>query len=246
MGGSCRGDGHSGAPAGSGVGADAQGRHARRRQDHRSVLDDCLHRAQLRLHGLRHAAGGRRQAADQAADAGRLEGERRQAHLHLHPARRAEIPRRPAGDGRGLRGLAQSLGTEGRDGAEADVLRQGAEGGRRQDLHADAQGALRPGAGVARQALLAGAVHHAQARRRDARQRADQRHHRLGPVRLPQGPVAAGRKDDLRQVQGLQAARRTAIGAGRRQGRASSTASSGSTSPTRRPSSTRWPTARST
>ena len=27
--------------------------------------------------------------AGQAADAGRLEGERRQAHLHLHPARRA-------------------------------------------------------------------------------------------------------------------------------------------------------------
>ena len=169
MGGSCRRGGDFGPAAGDDVGTDPQGRHALRRQDHRSVLDDCLHRAQLRLHGLRHAAGGRRQAAGQAADAGRLEGERRQAHLYLHPARRAFVPRRPARDGRGLRGVAQSLGTEGRDGAEADVLHQGAEGRRRQDLHPDAQGALRPGAGIARQALLAGAVHHAQAGRRRRR-----------------------------------------------------------------------------
>ena len=239
MGGSCRRGGDFGPAAGHGVGTDPQGRHALRRQDHRSVLDDCLHRAQLRLHGLRHAAGGRRQAADQAADAGRLEGERRQAHLHLHPARRAFVPRRPARDGRGLRGFAQSLGTEGRDGAEADVLHQGAEGRRRQDLHLDAQGALRPGAGIARQALLAGAVHHAQAGRPDAGQRADQRDHRLGPVRLPQGSVAAGRAHRSTTSSRTTSRAPSRPRASRAARSSMSIASSGTTSPTRRPRSTR-------
>ena len=45
----------------------------------------------------------------------------------------------------------------------------GGDGGRRrQDLHPDPEGALRPGAGITGQAELARAVHHAQAHRRDA------------------------------------------------------------------------------
>ena len=42
-----------------------------------------------------------------------------------------------------------------RHGPEADALHQGADGRRRQDLHPDPEGALRPGAGIARQAELA-------------------------------------------------------------------------------------------
>ena len=109
------------------------------------------------------------------------------------------------------------------------------DGRRCQDLHAHPEGAVRHGAGVARQAELLGAVHHAQAHRRDAAGQADLRVHRLGPVRLQEGAVAAGREGGLREVRRLQAAPRAAVGPGRRQARATSIASNGSCCPTRRP-----------
>ena len=64
---------------------------------------------------------------------------------------------------------------------------------------------------------LLGAVHHAQAHRRDAAGQAGLRVHRLGPVRLQEGAVAAGREGGLREVRRLQAAARAALGPGRRQ-----------------------------
>ncbi len=106
-------------------------------------------------------------------------------------------------------------------GQKLDELHQGLGRGRRQDLHADPQRALRPGHRIAGQAQLERAVHHAQAGRRNAGQHADQGVHRLRPVRVPRRPVAAGREGGLRQVQGLQAARRAALGSVRRQGRLS-------------------------
>ena len=58
-------------------------------------------------------------------------------------------------------------GTRDRDGPEAHGLRQGVQGGRRQDLQDGAEGAVRPGARLARQAVVERAVHDAQGGRRD-------------------------------------------------------------------------------
>ena len=167
-----------------------------------------------------------------------VEGERRQADLHVRAARRAQVPRRPTGDGGRLRRLAQALGRARRHGPEAHAVHQGTGGRRCQDLHADPEGALRHGAGVAGQAQLLGAVHHAQAHRRDAAGQAGRGVHRLGPVRLQEGAVAAGREGGLREVRRLQAAARAALGPGRRQESPISIGSNGSCCPTRRPRST--------
>ncbi len=113
-------------------------------------------------------------------------------------------------------------------------LHPGAEGARRQDLHADPQGTLRPGAGIARQALVAGALHHAQARGRHAARHADFRVHRLRSLRLPPRPVAGGRDADLRKVQGLQATRRAGFRPVGRQGGISRPRSNGWRSPIRK------------
>ena len=84
--------------------------------------------------------------AGQAADGRHVDGQRRQAYLDLHAARRARVARRRAGDGRGLRRLAEALERARRHGPEADELRGRAQGLRRQDLRHEAEGAVRPGA----------------------------------------------------------------------------------------------------
>ena len=148
---------------------DAARGHALGSQDPRSDLDHRLHRAQPRLHDLRHAVRARRQARAQAADGRQLDGERRQAHLDLHPARRAQWHDGQPVTADDVRPLDQALGRTRRAGPEpARQDRPGADGGRRPDLPDRAQGAVRPGAGGAGQAGLGAAVHHAQARRRDA------------------------------------------------------------------------------
>ena len=93
-----------------------------------------------------------------------------------------------------------------------------AEGGRRQDLHHRAQGAVRPRPRGAGQALLDRAVHDAQAGRRDRPLQADRRLYRLRSVHLQEGRMEARREDRLRQEHQVQAARRAALHAGRRQG----------------------------
>ena len=49
---------------------------------------------------------------------------RRRQDLYLHAARRADVARRPAGDGGGLHRLDQALGAQGLAGSEADDLRR--------------------------------------------------------------------------------------------------------------------------
>ena len=203
------------APAGADDPARGQ---AFRSEDPRSDLDDGVHRAQPRLHDLRHAVRARRQPRDQAADGRQVDDLRRQAHLDLHPARRAGIPRRHAGHGRGRRALAQALGGARSPGADAvDQGRRG-QGARSQDLPDPAQGADRHHAAGAGQAV-GQRLHHAQARRRDRPLQADRGLHRLRPVHLREGRVEARRQDGLRQEPQVQAARRAALGPGRRQDR---------------------------
>ena len=100
----------------------------------------------------------------------------------------------------------------------ADGRDRRAEGGRRQDLHHRAQGAVRPGPRGAGQALLERALHDAQAGGRDRSQQADRRLHRLRPLHLQEGRMEARREGRLRQEPQVQAARRAALDAGRRQG----------------------------
>ena len=135
----------------------------------------------------------------QAADGRQVGGLARQAHLDLHPARRARMARRPAGDGRRLRRLDQALGRQGFDGPEADGRRRRALRARRQDDQDGAEGALRPGAEFARQGGGERRLHDAQARRRDRSQHPDHRRHRLGPVHLQEGRMEGRREGGLRR-----------------------------------------------
>ena len=161
------------------LGADPQGRHAFRSQGARSDLERRLHRAQSRLHALRHAVRDGRAVPDQAADGRHLEHERRRAHLDLQAARRAGMARRHAGHRRGLRRLAEALGGARFDGPEALAVAAGLQGRRSQDLPDGVQGEVRAGARIARQALRRRALHHAQARRRDRPLQADRGLHGL-------------------------------------------------------------------
>ena len=92
-----------------------------------------------------------------------------------------------------------------------------AEGGRCQDLPLHAQGEDRHRAAGARQAV-GRAVHHAQARGRDRPLQADRRLYRLRARSSSEARMEARRQDGLRQEPELQAARRAALGPGRRQG----------------------------
>ena len=80
--------GRSGAKENHPLGADRQPELAR------SDLDHGLHHPQPRLHGVGHAVRARREQQAAAADGRHLDGERRQAHLHLHAARRPQMARR--------------------------------------------------------------------------------------------------------------------------------------------------------
>ncbi|MBA7714538.1 hypothetical protein ES703_123564 [subsurface metagenome] len=156
-------------------------------QDPRSDLDNGLHRAQPRLHDLRHAPRAGREGRDQAADGREVRRVGRRQELHVYAARRPALARRQTGDIRGLYRLDQALGGQGRHGAEDDELRRYDRPGRREDLHHQAQGTDRPRIARPVQALVERAVHDAQARRRHRPQQADRRLHRIGPLRLRQG-----------------------------------------------------------
>ena len=108
-----------------------------------------------------------REQRRQAADGRQVRGLGRQDAVDLHPARRPRMARRHAGHLGGLHRLDQALGRARRDGPEAHGLREGVQGSRRQDLPDGAEGAVRPGARVARQAVVERAVHDAEEGRRD-------------------------------------------------------------------------------
>ena len=145
-----------------GAGQGPEVRAERQPDDPRSDLDDGLRHAQPRLLHLRHAVRVRREQRGEAADGRQVRSVARQDGVDLHPARRAGMARRQAGHLRGLHRLDQALGRARRHGPEAHGLRQGLQGGRRQDLPDGAEGALRPGARFARQAVSQRAVHDAQ------------------------------------------------------------------------------------
>ena len=149
------------------------------------------------------------------------------------------VPRRQAGHRRRRGGLDQALGAEGFARPEDEHLRQGMEGGRRQDLHRDLELADRADAAGAGQALVERALHHAQAHRRDQPERADQGIHRLGPLRLQDRRVEARRQGGVHQVRQVHAARRAAVGHGRRQDRQGRPRRVAPAFPTRRPPPTR-------
>ena len=161
----------------------------------------------------------RREQRRQAADGRQVRGLARQDRVDLHAARWPRMARRQAGHLRGLHRLHPALGQARRHGPQAHGLRQGVQGGRRQDLPDDAEGAVRPGARLARQAHLQRAVHDAQGGRRDRRLQADRQPDRLGPVHLPEGRVQARREARLSEEPQVQAALRAGLGPGRRQGR---------------------------
>ena len=85
------------------------------------------------------------------------------------------------------------------------IVRQGDECRRRQDVHHHAQRADRPDAASSRQAVVKSRVHHAEARRRDAAQPADQGNDRLRAIHLQGGRVEAGRQGGVRQIRQIQA-----------------------------------------
>ena len=91
--------------------------------------------------------------------------------------------------------------------------------GQRQDLHPEAQGAVRPGARHAGQAVVERAVHDAQADRRHRSVQADRQPGRLGPVHLRQCRVQARREARLHQEPQVQAAGRARLRPRRRQDR---------------------------
>ena len=97
----------------------------------------------------------------------------------------------------GLHPVDQALGRPGFDGPEDAGLGRGLRGGRRQDLQDEDEGAVRPGAGIARQAVGQRALHDAQAGRRDRPLHPDQGRgrDRLGSVHLHrQGEWKPGEK----------------------------------------------------
>ncbi len=202
------------------VGADhAPCGHALGSQDRRSDLDHRLHRAQPRLHGLRHAVRDGRQGRHPPADGGQVRAEPGQAHLHDDPAGRSPLARRQAGDGGGLRGLHQAVGGQGLPRPEDVLVREGVAGRQPEDLQDRAEGADRPRPPGARQAQLERPLHDAEAGGRDRSQHADLGLHRLRALRVPEGRVEAGRQGRLREVRAVQAAARAAVGARGRQGR---------------------------
>src|SRR4051794_32963878 len=142
----------------------------------------------------------------------------RQADLDLHPARRARLARRQAGDGGGLHRLAQALGRPRHHGTEAAVVRRRLRGAGRKDHPDDPEGALWARAPHARQARRQRAGHDAEARRRHRSQPADHRLHRLGAVHVQERGLEGRREGRLRQEREIQAALGPALRPRRSQG----------------------------
>ena len=191
-------------------------------QDPRSDLDHRLHPARLRLHGLGHAVRDGREArrsSPQMVDKWDVSPDKLTWTFTLRDGL-------VWSDGQPVTSedciaVDQALGRPRFDGPEDDGLGRGLRGGRRQDLQDEDEGAVRPGAGVARQAVVQRALHDAEEDRRDRPVHADQGRgrDRLRPVHLHRQGVEAGREGRVRQEPELQAARRAALGPGRRQGR---------------------------
>ena len=134
------------------------------------------------------------------------------------------------------------------DGPEDDGLGRRLREGRRQDLQDEDEGAVRPGAPVARQAVVERAVHDAEADGRDRSRHPDQGRgrDRLRSVRVRRQRMEARREGRVHQEHQVQAARRAAPRAWPAARSSRSTGSSGSPCPTCRPRWRRSRTARST
>ena len=149
---------------------------------------------------------------------------------------------------RRLHRLDQALGRPGFDGSEADGRGRRLRGGRRQDLQDEDEGALWPGARVARQAVGERALHDAEEDGRYRPDAADQGRgrDRLGAVRLrgQSNGNPARRSSSSRTRPTSRAPSRPRAWPAARLPR--STGSSGSGFPIRRPRHRRCSTARST
>ena len=194
----------------AGADEDAALRAARRPEDPRPVVHDRVHHAQLRLHGLRHAVRAGREGHAEAADGRQVHDlEGRQAVV-VHVAARPEVPRRQRGHRSRLRRLAAALGRARLDRPGDGRGRRRVEGGRREQLHADVEGAVRPRARRAREAVGLSAGDHAGAPREDAGDRAADRGDGLGPVPLQARRMGAGQQGGVRAQPELRRPRRAA------------------------------------
>ena len=168
--------------------------------------DDGLHHAQPRLHGVRHAVRDGREVPGQTADGRQMGGLERQPDLHLHAARRAEVPRRPAGALGRLHRLDRPLGQARRARPETRRIDRSVDRGQRQDLPAEAEEAVPAHARSAGQAVVERAVHHARARGEDRSVQEHRRRDRFGPVQDGQGGMGSGQQGGVREEQRLRAA----------------------------------------
>ena len=192
-------------------------RAARRPQDPRPDLDDGVHHAQSRLHDLRHAVRARRnlKLQPQMVDKYTVSKDAMKYSFTLRDG--LKFHDGAAGDLRGLRGLDQALGRQGRGGPAHDGLAVEDGARRQEDVRHRAGDAVRPRARRAGQALGQPVVHHAGAPGRHRSQRAGQGSHRLRPLQVLQGRVAAGQPRRLRAQRRLRAAQGEAERGGRRQ-----------------------------
>ena len=135
-----------------------------------------------------------------------LYGGRRQADLDLHPARRPGVARRQARHAEDCVASLKRWGGATRMGQKLMDFIDDIEAVDAKTFTMKLKRALRPGARLARQAVVERAVHDAQARRRDAADRKLIEADRLGPVHLRQGRVKPGEKDVYTRTR-VQAAR---------------------------------------
>ncbi len=159
----------------AGAAEDAEIRARGRPAQPRSDLDHRVHHAQPRLHGLRRAVRRRREVRGAAADGRQARAVRRQAHLHVHAARRPQVPRRPAGQVGRLHRVDPALGQARRVRAEAGRHDRQLDRRQRQDLPPEAEAAVPLRARCAGEAVVERPVHHAGARRQDRRLHRDYR-----------------------------------------------------------------------
>ena len=206
------------APA-AGAGQGAEVRSGGGPADPRSDHHHRLHHAQPWLHGVRRAVRDRRQVPGPAADGRQVGGQQGQPDLHVHAARRPEVPRRRAGEVGRLHRLDRTLGQARRLRPAPRRDDRVVDRGQRQDLPPEAEEAVPVRARGARQAVVERAVHHARAHREDRRQHRDHRPDRLRPVQDGQGPVGPGQQGRVREEHRLRAAQGSAVLGRRRQGR---------------------------
>ena len=150
----------------------------------RSDLDHREHHRLSRRDDLRHAVRARRRDASAAADGRQVGPLRRQAHLYVRAARRAEVLRRRRRHGRRRGRVDPPLGRARRRRPAHDGAREGPFEEGRQDLHDRPEGALRPDARGHGEDRDTDPLHHAQEGSRDRSEPADHRIHRLRAVHL--------------------------------------------------------------